>query len=393
MNIAILIPALCGGGAERVAQRIGNYYVRQGYKVYYFLADINIKQDYPVKGKIVKTCIKSCMCDGLSNTQILVRLLQSSLEMRKLKAKYNIDVAISFMEEFNYLNILSKGKEKVITRVCTILSEREDLKGILYKSNIIRLFYSMSDRVIVMSRYAVKDMHCHYGIPAKKLFMIPNFVTDLNSGENVASGAYGTKAIVCIGRLEPVKQQDRIIRAFSYVCRIEKGAKLIILGKGPQLRYLKKISENLKIQDNVIFAGFTDNIQKYMTNVRAFVMASKVEGFPNSMIEAMGYGVPVITTASPGACCEIVGKSQNMGIIDSITFCKYGILTPDIPFRKLNLDSPLTEQEVILGNAMMKVITEDEVYEKYKKQSLKRAEMYSLHRVIKKWNCIINNDD
>lgn len=392
MNIAILIPSLCGGGAERVAQRIGNYYVEQGYKVYYFLADINMKQDYPVKGKIVKTCIKSCMCEGLSNTQILVRLFQSSLEMRKLKTKYKIDVAISFMEEFNYLNILSKGKEKVITRVCTILSEREDLKGILYKSSIVRLFYSMSDKVIVMSRYAMKDMHCHYGVPAKKLFKIPNFVTDLNSSENAASWTYGTKAIVCIGRLEPVKQLERIIRAFSYVCRIEKDAKLIILGKGPQRRYLKSICEKFMIEDKVMFVGFTDNIQKYMTNARVFVMASKVEGFPNSMIEAMEYGVPVITTDSPGACCEIVGKPKNMGDIDSITFCKYGILTPDIPFRKLNLDSPLTEQEIILGKAMVKVIMEDVVYEKYKKQSLKRAEMYSLRRIIEKWNYIINNE-
>lgn len=60
MNIAILIQTLGGGGAERVAQIIGDYYVEQGHNVYYFLGDTDIKQVYPVKGQIVNTGIKSC---------------------------------------------------------------------------------------------------------------------------------------------------------------------------------------------------------------------------------------------------------------------------------------------------------------------------------------------
>ena len=59
MNIAILIPELGGGGAERVAQILGNYYVKHNNKVYYFLADSTVKQDYPVEGKIIKTNIST----------------------------------------------------------------------------------------------------------------------------------------------------------------------------------------------------------------------------------------------------------------------------------------------------------------------------------------------
>lgn len=390
MNIAILIPELGGGGAERVAQRIGDYYIERGYGVYYFLANMNVKQDYPVKGEIVRTGIKCCMSDETSDLERIFGLFCASLEMRRLKARYKIDVAVSFMEEFNYLNILSKGKEKVITRVCTILSKREDLQGFLYKRRVIRFFYSNADKVIVMSRYAVKDMHDYYKVPLRKLRKIPNPVTGFPVCDNEPAWQYGRNAVVCVGRLEPVKQHERIIRAFSYVCKSESDAKLIILGKGPQLSYLRKICKKYQISDNVLFEGFTDNIAYYLKYARLFVMASVAEGFPNSMIEAMSYGVPIITTDSPGACGEIVGKPENAGAIESMIFCKYGILTPDMPHEKIKSGSLLTEQEVILGDTILKVLKEDELYNKYKMRSLKRAEMYSISRIMEKWNHIVN---
>ena len=391
MNIAILISELGGGGAERVAQILGNHFVDRGDKVFYFLSDTIIRQDYPVKGKLVRTSIQSCMREEqLWDVQRVIRLLLSSLEMRKLKRQYKIDVAISFMEEFNYINVLSKGREKVITRVCTILSKRAELTGFLYKKKIVRFFYSRADRVVVMSDYAWKDMHEYYGVPQKRLVKIPNGVSADCIEKKGAEWKYGEKVIVCMGRLMEVKQQDRIIRAFSYVAEREEEAKLLILGRGPLMNYLKGLCKKYSIEDKVHFVGFTDQTSYYLRNSRAFVMASKAEGFPNSMIEAMSCGLPVITTDSPGACGEIVGKPIKTQNMDSIVPCQYGILTSVMPDEKVKADDLLTTQEKELGEAMLKVLTEDEIYKKYKKQSLKRARMYSLDRVMGKWNYLVN---
>ncbi|MBD5549024.1 MAG: glycosyltransferase [Lachnospiraceae bacterium] len=389
MNIGILIPELGGGGAERVASILGDYYTERGDKVYYFIADMNVKQDYPVKGEIINTNIKSCMSGEFYDWQRMLKLCLSSLKIRKLKTQYKIDVSISFMEEFNYLNVLSKGKEKVITRICTILSSREDLKGVLYKKVFVHFFYSNADKVVVMSQYALKDMVYHYRIPVTKIVKIPNPANCLTAQECNKAWNFGINTILCIGRLEPVKQQERIIRAFSYVRKRKCDAKLIILGKGTKLHYLKKICEKLKIEDSVIFIGFTDNVLYYLEHARVFVMASKAEGFPNSMIEAMSCGVPVITTDSPGACGEIVGKPSNIDNINSVMLCKYGILIPNMPNEKLKIDSQLTEQEVALGEAILKVLMEEQVYENYRKQSFKRAGMMSMDKVMKKWNQVI----
>lgn len=325
----------------------------------------------------------------ISDIRRLMQLIKSSLQMRKLKRQYKIDVAISFMEEFNYINILSKGKEKVIASVHTILSVREELNSFLYKKGVVRFFYSKPDRVVVVSRYALEDMCNYYGVPQKKLIRIPNSVVDNDERENGEQWKYGNKVFVCMGRLERVKQQDRIIRAFSYVASYEKQAKLLLLGKGPNLRYLRRLCAELQIEDNVIFVGFVENPTYYLTFAKAFVMASKVEGFPNSMIEAMNCGLPVITTDSPGGCGEIVGKPQNIENVDSMMLCKYGILTPDMPKEKLKVKDSLVEQEIILGKAMLRILTEDKIYETYKNRSLKRAHMYSLDKVMQKWNELI----
>ena len=107
MNIAILISSLTGGGAERVSQIVGDYYFEKGENVYYFLMDMSMKQDYDVKGHIIHTGIKSSSENVLyGDIEVLGRLLKSSWEMRKWKKKYKIDIAISFLEEPNYLNII-----------------------------------------------------------------------------------------------------------------------------------------------------------------------------------------------------------------------------------------------------------------------------------------------
>lgn len=395
MNIAILITELGGGGAERVSQILGDYYIEKGHKVYYFLADTNVRQDYPVKGTIVQTKIKKCMNGNTSKVRGYIRLFCSAIEMKRLKKIYKIDVSISFMEEFNYINILSKGKERVITRICSVLSllEQTYSGSIIYNRKNLRFFYRKADKVVVMCKWQFDDLQLHYGIPARKIKIIPNMAVHRNVLDGVTRPwKYGDKAVVCVIRLHPVKQCDRIIRAFCHVVQREDSSRLVVLGKGAQREYLQRLCEKYDIADKVFFEGFTDDVTYYLQHARVFVLASKYEGFPNCMIEAMNYGVPVVTTDSPGACGEIVGKEEKKINRNTYTLCKYGILTPYMPLEKLKVDSELSEQEKILGEAILKVLTENDTYEHYRKQSLKRADMFRIDRVMKKWDRLLKQN-
>lgn len=390
MNIALLIPTLSGGGAERVAQIIGDYYVEEGNNVYYFLAGTSAEQVYPVKGQVIHTGIKCCLQNNVyGDIQILLKLVLSSLLMRKWKKKYKIDVAISFMEEFNYLNILSRGKERVITRICTILSQMvEERYNFLYHRKMVHFFYTKSDKVVVMSDYAKRDMYANYGIPFRKMVKIPNPSVISDSYNESMDWQYGDKVIVTVGRLEPEKQQERIIRAFSYVCALEQTARLLILGSGSKEEYLKSIAQKYHVEKNITFAGFRSNVAYYLQNSRVFVLASRLEGFPNSMIEAMVNGLPVITTDCPGGCREIVGRKKDSGKCKDIEYCRYGVLTPHISGR-MRVNGELEKEEKFLGQAMLELLRNEELHDKYSKRSYKRAAMYDAKNIMKIWGHII----
>lgn len=389
MNIAILIQTLGGGGAERVAQIIGDYYVEKGNNVYYFLGDTPVKQIYSVKGKVINTGIKGNVTDGgVGDIRALFRLVCASFRMRKYKRKYKIDAAISFIEEYNYLNVLSKGREKVITRVCIVLSRCSACSGVLYRKNIVRFFYSLADKVVVLCDDAVEDMHKNYKLALNKMVKIPNPVLEVPISDAEIEWEYGDKVIVAVGRLATQKQHERIIRAFSYVCKHDNEARLLILGSGPNEKYLKSLCEKFNLQEKVIFTGFINNVRDYIRKSKLFVMASEAEGMPNSMLEAMACGLPVVTTDTPGACSEIVGRKKGLGEVVNIEYCPYGILTPYIT-GQVRMGSPLEKEEILLGQAMLEVISNEKLCEKYSRRSYKRAAMYNLDAVMRIWNRIL----
>lgn len=382
MNIAILIQELEGGGAERVASLIGNYYVAQGHNVYYFLSKNSKKCAYDVKGKIIRTEI-------VANQNRIMALFEASSIMRKYKKSYKIDVSISFMEEFNYINVLSRGRDTVITRICTILSQRDELRKtcFLYHKNLIHFFYNHADKVVVMTDYAKNEMIQKYGIKRKKLVKIPNPISALKMQENTSLWPYGSKAVICVGRLENVKQHHIAVRAFSTVIQKVPDAKLIILGSGPNKNKLNSLIKNLHLENHVFLLGFQKDVSYYLQNAKVFLMTSYTEGFPNSMVEAMSAGLPVISIDSPGAPGEILKTVENN--IASIQYGTYGIITPYVKNTYMAKEA-VTHEEQMLGEAVTEMLVNDSLRKKYAKASLKRAQTYNTEKIMAIWNKIIN---
>lgn len=389
MKIAIMIPELTGGGAQRAAQVLGDYLIDQGHEVFYFLLDSISPRAYKVNGKIVYINISRYREDIFRGDDHLFwrGIKQAGTIIKKVKKECKIDVSISFMEECNFLNVVSSVGEKIIVSIRTTLSEREEMKGFLYNKDNIRKIYNRADWIVAVSEYVKKDLEDNYGLCVKKLIAIPNAAmrhNDINKNQN--EWPYGNKAILSVARINPEKQHDHIIKAFRYVHEQFKDSVLIILGVGHLEDYMKWYSRINGVEEYVHFIGFEEDIGYYMSNSRVFVMASKAEGFPNSMVEAMSYGMPVVTTNSPGGCREIAADDIN-SIVDNVCYEKYGIMVPYIK-GKARPDHDYPEDEY-LAEALKRVLADEELYEKYSARSLERASYYSYDKVMEKWTNII----
>jgi glycosyltransferase involved in cell wall biosynthesis len=111
--------------------------------------------------------------------------------------------------------------------------------------------------------------------------------------------------LVCVGRLTEQKGIDVLLTALGQVLRDGLPAKCIIVGDGPLREPLKKQAVALGLMDHVFFEGFCDNVQQYLNGADAFVLTSRTEGLPLSILEAMASGLPCLVT-DVGGNSEVV---------------------------------------------------------------------------------------
>ena len=398
-RIAILLPVMYGGGAERVASILSQYFYEKKYLVYIF-TDLpsNKKRDYEFKGKIVplKIQVEYPQNNILKQVMQIYQLLLKVKKVKALKKQYGIDISISFMEEYNLINVMSKVKDKTFIRVCTILSVRkEEFTGnIYYHPKILKFIYNRACKVIVMTNYAKNDLVQNYGIYAKQIQIIPNPLFLENKKEKRESQEiweYGSKAIVSVARLEEIKQQQHIIRSFSKALINQPDAKLVFVGNGSgkYIEYLKKLIKELKIEQSVNLVGRQKNIEFYLTNSKAFVLTSKTEGFPNSMLEALEVGIPVISSDCPGAPREILHPGMKPETkVEQIVYGEYGILVPHLDGKKYSAKEVLTKEEKYLQIAMEEILSSSELENKYRNIANDNMKKYAVETIGNDWEIL-----
>jgi len=388
MNIAILISTLSNGGAERTAAEISKYFSNNGHKVYIF-TEHQKHEMYDFQGEIIKL---KCLGENYSNFQswhgTIYGLLKRASEVRKLKIQYKIDVSISFMELYNMINILSRTSDKVIVRICTVISAyNHDTK--LYDARLIKYLYNKANCVITISHYGMRDMIDGYGIKKKNIKVIPNSIETFKEQNINDEWEYGDNTIISLARVCSEKQQNLLVEIFAKVkCRVQD-AKLILVGnaEGEYAVSVQRTVQRLGLTRDVIFKGHVNNVKYYLKHSKLFVLLSKVEGFGNATIEALSVGIPVMCMDSPGASREILAPHTRVKNLDKIDFAEYGIL---VPFVNENVNTSIkSERKEMICRAIVVVLNNDNLRSNYSKKGKKRAVLFDINRIGKMWDKVV----
>ena len=311
-KITLLISTLGGGGAEGVCVTIANCYAAQGYKVDLVVLNLNnaVYQDrlYDQVNLIVLNVNHARYA-----APALFKYIREEKPEKILIFNYELSVLLVLLR-------LSFGfKIKIISRNINTISQSRNLeKGFWRKfflQRVVNKLYCKVDHVINQCNAMENDLLSVFPELNGRTSVIYNPVASHIEAyskkidlEKIEKQNY----ILCIGRLEEQKAFHYAIEAFSYLVNTLPGIRLKIVGKGSLDSSLKQLVFDLNISDRVDFEGFQKDIIPYYLYARATVLTSLYEGFPNTLIESITLGTPVVAFNCPSGPSEIINQDNGL---------------------------------------------------------------------------------
>jgi len=167
---------------------------------------------------------------------------------------------------------------------------------------------ALSDRVIAVSAGVQKEL-VESGIKSSMVAAIPNgidlspYVPKWNQKEAPRAKEGAAKKGMLVGtvaRLHRQKALDVMLEAAKMVLSSEPSVRFVIGGTGPLEGELKTKIRELRLESYVKMAGFVSDVPGFLANLDVYVLSSDYEGLPLAVLEAMGAGLPVVSTAVGG---------------------------------------------------------------------------------------------
>lgn len=236
--------------------------------------------------KVIKY-IKNCKSDYIVSTRC---------EFSTLLSKYGNNNTVKIAQEHRYHN----NDKKYINTI------KNKYNNIDYLFALTKCLYNDYKEFLKNNKHT-------------KVELVPNMLYEIPK----CNSKLDKKNIITISRLDYGKKNDDIIKSFSKIK--ESNWKLYIIGDGKEFNNLKKLINDLNLNNKVILTGYKnkEEINKYMLDSSLFLMASITEGLPMVLLEAMSYGIPCIAYEVPSGVNDIIEDGRNGYIIKNRNELEY----------------------------------------------------------------------
>ncbi|MDW6003092.1 glycosyltransferase [Vibrio mangrovi] len=259
-------------------------------------------------------------------------LLKENIPVRSLDAKrtflslfsfkqvindFEPDVILSAYPDTNAACLLSaflaRHKAKVVVSEHASIIEHFRHKPALTRLKvrlIVQFLYRMADKVVAVSEGVMRDIVplvkradkcCFIHNPVR--FHHPAVGSGLQDGER--------KTILAVGRVTPQKDYMTLLGAVRELIEIQHrhDIQVMIVGgthDSAEMSRLEGYIEQHQLQPYITFVGFSDQVESYYARADLFVLSSAWEGFGNVIVEALAFGLPVVSTDCRSGPAEIL---------------------------------------------------------------------------------------
>lgn len=316
-KVAIFLAYLGGGGAERVMLNLADGFVQEGLQV-----DLVLSKAWGPHLQKVPSTVRMVDLDA-SRPLLSIPKLVSYLRQER---PHTLFAAMHYANEIAILakRLAGVSTQIVVTEHNTLSQSVKQIKGIkrYLVPKGVRYLYPFADRVVTVSKGACDDLQQWMGTTNPKVEAIYNPVITSDLYEKAKLTVEHPwfqegepPVILGVGKLEPQKDFETLIRAFAKV-RSQISCRLAILGWGPNQANLNSLIKDLGLTENAALLGYVDNPYAYMARSSTFVLSSAWEGLPTVLIETMALRIPVVSTNCQSGPEEILNQG------------KYGHLVP-----------------------------------------------------------------
>lgn len=322
-RLAILTSSLGGGGAQRSMVKLAGGIADRGYRIDLVLghADGHYAGEVHPSVRVVDL--------GARKMVLSIPSLARYLRHERPRAM------LSSLNHVNIVGLWARRLSRVPTRM--VVSERNTLSQAKHGSwwrqrlrpHLIGRFYRWADAIVAVSEGVAGDLTTTTGLSPDRIAVIPNPIITPNvrrMAEETPDHPWLSEreppVVLAIGRLAPQKDFATLIAAFAKA-RGTSGARLLILGDGPERPNLESLARARGLQAEVGLPGWVNNPYPFLRHAALFALSSRWEGLPGVLIEALFCGVPIVATDCPSGPQEILeggrhGRLVPVGDVDAL---------------------------------------------------------------------------
>ncbi|RJG04264.1 glycosyltransferase family 4 protein [Noviherbaspirillum sedimenti] len=297
MRLVIFINNLAGGGAERVAATLANYWACKQWDITIVTLGSKSLDFYPLHPAVRRVSL-NLLDDSTHFMDALLQNVQRVMALRKAIKQLRPKVIMSLMST---PNVLLAFASMGITGLCTIGTEHcyppHLPLGRMWES-LRRRMYGRLSAVVALTQECAEWIKVHTSarcvpvIPNAACWPLPDKPPKIEPDTICLPER---KILLAVGRLSKQKNFEVLIDVFSKIAPKHPDWDLVILGEGPDREMLESRIRDAMLGARIFMPGIAGNVGQWYSRADLYVMSSRFEGFPNVLAEALAYGVPAVS--------------------------------------------------------------------------------------------------